>query len=133
MAGTSAAELAMLLKARPAEDRAHLKLDGHDLILPASALRLLKDILQQMAVGNGVSVIAQQAELTSQEAANILNVSRPFLVKILESGKIPFTKAGTHRRIKFSDLIEYQDRSKQQSEDALAELAKTAQELDMGY
>ncbi|MEJ2044577.1 MAG: helix-turn-helix domain-containing protein [Reinekea sp.] len=133
LASTSAAELARLLKEHPNADRAHVKLDGHDLVLPANALRLLKDILQQMAAGNGVSVIPQHAELTTQEAANMLNVSRPYLVKLLESGEIPFSKAGTHRRILFSDLMEYQKKTKQQTKESLDALAASAQELDMGY
>lgn len=133
LASASAAELARLLKEHPNEDRAHLKLDGHDLVLPANALRLLKDILQQMAAGNGVSVIPKHAELTTQEAANMLNVSRPYIVKLLERGEIPFSKAGTHRRILFSDLMDYQKKTKQQTKESLDALAASAQELDMGY
>ena len=133
LASTSAAELARLLKEHPHEDRAHVKLDGYDLVLPANALRLLKDILQQMAAGNGVAVIPQHAELTTQEAANLLNVSRPYLVKLLESGEIPFSKTGTHRRILFSDLMEYQKKTRQQTKESLDALVASAQDLDMGY
>jgi excisionase family DNA binding protein len=133
LARTSAAELARLLKEHPEENRAHVKLDGHDLVLPASSLRLLKDILQQMAAGNGVSIMPQHAELTTQEAANILNVSRPYIVKLLESGVIPFTKAGTHRRIRFADLMAYQQETQKKTQENLDALAASAQELDMGY
>lgn len=86
-----------------------------------------------MAAGNGVSVIPQHAELTTQEEANMLNVSRPYLVKLLESGEIPFSKAGTHRRILLSDLMDYQKKTKQQTKESLDALAASAQELDMGY
>lgn len=133
LASTSATELAKFLKEHPGIDRAQVKVDGHDLVLPADALRLLKDLLSQMASGNGVSIIPKHAELTTQEAANMLNVSRPYLVKLLEDEVIPFTKTGTHRRVKFSDLVAYMEEQQKESGAALDALVETAQELDMGY
>ncbi len=74
-----------------------------------------------------------QAELTSQEGADLLNVSRPHLVKLLDAGALPFTKTGRHRRIKFADLMAYKKQRDQASYTALDELAAQAQELRMGY
>ena len=105
----------------------------HTLVLPTSALRLLVDILGELAIGNAVKVVPVHAELTSQEAADLLNVSRPHLVKMLEEGAIPFTKTGRHRRIRFSDLMAFKQRRDEESQDAMEELTQQAQELGMGY
>lgn len=100
---------------------------------PFTAIKLLLQILTQMAEGNAVTLIPIHAELTTQEAANLLNVSRPFLIKLLEQGKIPFHKVGTHRRIRFIDLLHFKAQADGVSQKALDELVKQAQELDMGY
>ena len=105
----------------------------HTLVLPTSALRLLVDILGELAIGNAVKVVPVHAELTSQEAADLLNVSRPHLVKMLEEGAIPFTKTGRHRRIRFSDLMAFKQRRDEESQRAMEALAQQAQELGMGY
>lgn len=131
LARASAQELSALLAQRPQAERAQVKLDGHDLILPRQALALLRDVLSEMAQGNAVTVVPTHAELTTQEAANILNVSRPYLVKLLEEGKIPHHKINKHRRIRFDDLMAYKREQDAQSVSALDELARQAQELDM--
>jgi excisionase family DNA binding protein len=105
----------------------------HSLVLPTSALRLLVDILGELAVGNAVKVVPVHAELTSQEAADLLNVSRPHLVKMLEEGAIPFTKTGRHRRIRFSDLMAFKQQREDESQEAMDALALQAQELGLGY
>ncbi|MCR4541914.1 helix-turn-helix domain-containing protein [Pseudomonas sp. 18.1.10] len=105
----------------------------HTLVLPTSALRLLVDILGELAIGNAVKVVPVHAELTSQEAADLLNVSRPHLVKMLEEGAIPFTKTGRHRRIRFSDLMEFKQRRDAESQEAMEALVRQAQELGMDY
>jgi excisionase family DNA binding protein len=105
----------------------------HSLVLPTSALRLLVDILGELALGNAVKVVPVHAELTSQEAADLLNVSRPHLVKMLEEGAIPFTKTGRHRRIRFSDLMAFKQQRDNDSQEAMEELVRQTRELGMGY
>lgn len=106
---------------------------AHQVEVPTSALRLLVDILGELAIGNAVKIVPIHAELTSQEAADLLNVSRPHLVKLLEAGELPFYKTGRHRRVLFSDLMQFKQRREQSSQDAMEELARQAQELGMGY
>ena len=105
----------------------------HTLVLSTSALRLLVDILGELAIGNAVKVVPVHAELTSQEAADLLNVSRPHLVKMLEEGAIPFTKTGRHRRIRFSDLMAFKQQRDAESQEAMEALVRQAQELGMDY
>ncbi|EGV17978.1 MULTISPECIES: helix-turn-helix domain-containing protein [Thiocapsa] len=116
-------------------ESARLRLiDGEtDVTVPVSAIHMLVDILNQMAQGNAVSLVPIHAELTTQQAADLLNVSRPFLVKQLEGGAIPFYKVGRHRRVRFSDLMAYREGLDQQTADAADELAAQAQELGLGY
>ncbi len=78
-----------------------------------------------------IFIVPGNKELTTQEAADILNVSRPYLVKLLERGEIPFIKLGTHRRIRFSDLMRYKKRRDAERERALGEIARMSQELGM--
>jgi len=107
--------------------------EAHQIELPTSALRLLVDILAELAGGNAVRVVPVHAELTTQEAADLLNVSRPHLVKLLEAGELPFHRTGKHRRVRFADLMHYKSERDRSSEQALAELTRQAQELGMGY
>ena len=106
---------------------------GETIELPASAVRLLVNLLSEMAAGNAVAIIPVHADLTTQQAADLIGVSRPFLIKQMKEGKIPCRKVGTHRRVLFRDLMEYKRRIDSQRLKALDELAAQAQELNMGY
>jgi excisionase family DNA binding protein len=101
--------------------------------IPASALRLLFSVLSEMARGNSVSLIPLHAEVSTQEAADILNVSRPYIVGLLEKGEIPFRKVGVQRRVLFRDLMDYKARSDVDRQRALDALARQAQDLRLGY
>ncbi|WP_336217392.1 helix-turn-helix domain-containing protein [Pseudomonas aeruginosa] len=107
--------------------------DHQSLQLPASALHLLAQALGEIAVGHAVRLVPVHAELTSQEAADLLHISRPYLVKLLEEGVIPHTKTGRHRRVKLTDLSAYKERRDAANLAALEELAAQAQKLGMGY
>lgn len=108
--------------------------DGDDqFVIPMRAMKLLAEILNQMAQGNAFVLMPVGYMLTTQQAADLLNVSRPYFVKLLEQGEIPFTKAGRHRRVKHGDLVAYMQKIDEESNEAMAALAEQAQELDMGY
>ena len=108
--------------------------DGQEAVeLPVSVGPLLMEILQDIAAGSAVAVLRRDAELTTQRAADFLNVSRPFLVGLLEDGTVPFRKVGTHRRVRFDDVLRYKNETDAARRQALDELAADAQELDMGY
>ncbi|MCW5589154.1 MAG: helix-turn-helix domain-containing protein [Legionellales bacterium] len=104
-----------------------------ELVLPLSALKLLLAILEQMAEGNAVTLLPIHAELTTQEAADLLNVSRPHFVSLLEKGAIPFHKVGTRRRVYANDVLKYKLAIDEKRLQTLEELTKLAQDLDMGY
>jgi excisionase family DNA binding protein len=97
--------------------------------LPAPAVKMLVRILEEMARGNAVTLIPVHAELTTQEAADMLNMSRPSLIQLLDEGKIEYRKVGTHRRVRFDALISYKRQADAERRAALAELAAYDQEI----
>ncbi|MCB1053423.1 MAG: helix-turn-helix domain-containing protein [Acidobacteria bacterium] len=105
----------------------------HQVNLPASALRLLTEILAELGSGNSVQVFPLHAILTTQEAANLLNVSRPFLVKLLKQGEIPYHKTGSHRRLALTDVLAYKENIDEKRSKTLDELVAISQELGLGY
>lgn len=108
--------------------------DGHpDVQLPAPAVTLLRRLLQDLAAGQPVSVLPRDAHLSTQEAADLLNVSRPFLVGLLEAGKIPYSRLGTHRRILSGDLMDFKAGVERAQREAFRSLTEEAQELGLGY
>lgn len=101
--------------------------------LPAPAVQLLVEILDEMARGNPVAVFPLQAELTTQQAAEALNVSRPYLVKLLDQGKVPYRRVGNRRKVRVSDLLTFKRLDDADRSAAAAELSAEAQRLGLGY
>lgn len=102
-------------------------------VVPQEALRLFVHLLAEMAQGHAVTLTSIPAELTTQQAADLLQVSRPHVVRLLEDGQMPFRKVGTHRRILLRDVLAYQHRTMATRAHALDALVAQAQELRMGY
>ncbi len=132
----SSRRLANLVPARKGVARLHIKTEGgkeETVTVPLPALDLLTVILGEMAKGNAVTCLPIHAELTTQQAADLLNVSRPYLIELLENGAIPFRKVGTHRRVLLRDLTDFKHKVDQQRLKALEELSALDQELGFGY
>lgn len=106
---------------------------GEFLKIPRKAIDLLFTILKNMAKGKSLTLIPSDSQVSTQQAADLLNVSRPHLVKLLEEGEIPFTKVGTHRRIELKDILKYDEKLKKNRKEQLDFLTKQAQELNLGY
>lgn len=104
---------------------------GEPIELPPAVYEILGEVLRAMARGQAVTVAPLDRELTTQEAADLLNVSRQYLVRLLDQGAIPFTKVGTHRRIAFGDLAAYKEVRDQQRREALTELTRLSEELGL--
>lgn len=119
-------------------DRVQMSLRGSngetdELVLPGHVIQILLDVLSEMSRGNAISLIPHHQELSTQEAANLLNVSRPYLIGLLEKGEIPFRKVGAHRRVLLTDLLTYKENVDQQRRETLAELTALSQDEGMGY
>ena len=116
--------------------RIQLLADGEEaetVAVPASALRLFLHLLVEMSQGNAVTLIPTHAEMTTQQAADLLSVSRPYLVKLVDEGKIPCRTVGKYRRVRFDDLMAYKRKDDEARAKILDQLTAEAQELGMGY
>ncbi len=102
--------------------------NGEEIVIPESVYSLLGQVVRAMASGQVISIVPHNRELTTQQAADILNVSRLFLVKLLDEGAIPYIKVGFHRRIRFKDLIIYREQRKVMRRQGLKELTQFLQE-----
>ena len=101
--------------------------------LSAGVVKLLTQIFSLMTNNKSIAVLAAETEVTTQEAAELLNFSRPYVVKLLEEGKIPFKKVGSHRRMLLRDVLFYRQKFRKQRKKALAFLVQQAQDLKLGY
>jgi excisionase family DNA binding protein len=134
LARTSAERLAPLARrGRPLTLRVCDAGEEETIELPAGAVKLLHAILEDMASGRAIAIVPQNAELTAQEAADFLNVSRLFLVELLEQKKLPYRLVGTHRRIHLEDVLHYKENIDAERRKVLDQLVAEAQELKMGY
>ena len=91
------------------------------------------DVLTELGEGNTVKLMPIHAELTTQEAADLLNVSRPTLIKLLDDEEIPFHRSGNRRKVRFADLRQYQETLEKNRLNALDDLSALDQELGLGY
>jgi len=101
--------------------------------LPAEIAHVIVRVLSFIAAGHAVTVMPIEAELTTQKAADLLGVSRPYLIQLLEKGLIPFHRIGSHRRIKVIDLVAYRDADDTRRRNVADELTAEAQRLGLGY
>jgi excisionase family DNA binding protein len=123
-------------KRKEAELHIHLVEKGQVdevLAVPASAMTLFIQLLNEIAEGNAVTLVPTHSELTTQQAADLLNVSRPYLLNLLEKGELPFHYVGGQRRVKLNDVMAYKQQIDAARLQTLDELAEQGQKLDMGY
>lgn len=116
----------------PDANRPQLVVPGLGVIdLPEPVMDLLLQVVRSVAAGEGITVVPRHRMLTTQEAAEFLGISRPTLVRRLESGEIAFQRYGRHRKVRLQDLVEFQERSRKERSDALGRMTELAQEADM--
>lgn len=102
--------------------------DGEEIAIPDSLYHVLHQVVHAMALGKVISIGIQEQQLTTQQSAEFLNVSRPHLIKLLEQGEIPFIKVGTHRRVCFEDLMKYKQQRHIKRREGLNQLTQFLQE-----
>ncbi|MEA5549387.1 helix-turn-helix domain-containing protein [Anabaena cylindrica UHCC 0172] len=122
-------QLAELLK--QANSQLRLVANGQEVAVSDSVFNVLREIVREMALGNYVSIITYNPELTTQQAADLLNVSRPYLIKLLEQGELPYIMVGTHRRVRFSDLMKYKEDRDITRRKSLQELIEITEEAGL--
>jgi excisionase family DNA binding protein len=133
-AGRTARRIRDYLASRPDQDPLEIRVEGDDsevLVVPRASAAMFAQLLAALEEGHGVTLIRADAQLTTQQAADLLNVSRPYLIGLLESGQIGYTKVGRHRRVAFADLMEYKRRSDRQARAAADELTVLGQEVGL--
>ena len=101
--------------------------------LPPAALKLIGQLLGMMSEGRPITLMPSRQEFSTVEAANFLNVSRPFVIKEIEQGRLPHRKVGAHRRVAFEDLVNYAREMRKRQEHALERMAENARELGLDY
>jgi len=136
LAEASSRVLAQHLPAQSTDVHLRLVEDGQEtavVTVPTAALTLFLQLLKEMACGHAVTLLPLHTELTTQQAADVLNVSRPFLIRLLQDGQLPYRKVGTHRRVQLRDVLAYKTRTDADRRTALEEITAEAQRLGLGY
>lgn len=105
--------------------------DGQKIEMPSIVSIALMEVIKTLNKGNSITLISMDKELTTQQAADILNVSRPYFIKLLETGEIPFKKTGTHRKILMQDLMKYREQRAETRKSKIEELSNLSQELGL--
>ncbi len=106
---------------------------NHEVVIPTTALEPMIKMLAELGKGNSVSVIPTQTELTTQEAADMLNMSRPTFIKLLESKEIPYSRSGNRRKVAYADLLHFKKLLERKRLEVISELSALDQEMDLGY
>ena len=137
--GDTREALAALVRDMPPSGEAQVRIQSEGVVggvtvtVPREALDVFIQVLGQLAQGQAVKVVPTDSELTTHQAAGLLNVSRPFLIGLLDAGAIPYRRVGTHRRVRVNDLLAYKAKDDARRDEALAELTRQAQDLGLGY
>lgn len=105
--------------------------DGTRVALPAQILEVLLEVVRAMRGGRAITVAPHELRLTTQQASELLGISRPTLVKLLEDGQIPFEQPGRHRRVRLQDLLDYRERRRRERRDALADMVRETEDLGL--
>jgi excisionase family DNA binding protein len=133
-AGRTARRIRDYLNSHRDEDPLEIHVEGDDsevLVVPRAGAALLAQALSAIEDGGGVTLVHSQAQLTTQQAADMLNVSRPYLIGLLEAGQIPFTRVGRHRRVALAEVLEYKRHAEQRARAAADELSELGQEIGL--
>jgi excisionase family DNA binding protein len=131
--GVSSKDAAQIRALRELVQRGAVKVvgsKGKSVPLPQPVVTLLDEILKNMQVGKAVSIVSEHQQLTTQRAANLLGVSRPFMVRLVEEGKIPYHMVGSHRRVYLKDVLKYKQQRDKERHDAINRMARM--ELEAG-
>jgi excisionase family DNA binding protein len=134
IAGRTVRRIRDYLATHQDEDPLEIHVEGDDnevLVVPRAGAAMLAQVLSILESGQGVTLVPSDALLTTQQAADMLNVSRPYLISLLESGKIDYRKVGRHRRVSFRDLMDYKALSEKDARDAADEASALGQELGL--
>jgi excisionase family DNA binding protein len=107
--------------------------DGEELDVPPALFELLVAVAEELERGNGVSVLPLHRQLTTTEAAQLLNVSRPHVITLLERGELPFEKVGTHRRVRLADVLAYRHVQDRRRREALDDMVRQGEDLGLEY
>jgi excisionase family DNA binding protein len=105
---------------------------GESIVIPEAVFRVLERVVDVMARGDAITIVPVGRELTTQQAADLINVSRQYLVRLLEEGRIPFTRTGKHRRLRIEDVLAFKAHRDRERGDALSELTNLSEEFG-GY